>query len=64
MCDGVKDCENVSDEIECSCLKNQFQCSRRIEDGNINDNLYQCISKNSTNDGKYDCLSRNDENLP
>ena len=60
MCDGVKDCENGSDEIECSCSEDEFQCSRRIEDGNVYENLYQCILLNSANDGKRDCLSGKD----
>ena len=48
MCDGIKDCENGSDEKECSCSKNDTQCSG-----------FPCIPKNLIKNKQHFC--RNDE---
>ena len=62
MCNEITNCEDGSDEIECSCSEDQFQCSLRIEEGNVKQNIYQCIPITLLNDGNFNCLSTKDEN--
>ena len=78
MCDGWNDCDDGSDEKECFCPPDHLQCSWCDKggacDGNIHDNLYQCIPLTKYGNGidepystKFDknftdCFSRKDEN--
>lgn len=52
VCDGIIDCEDKSDELNCDCeLKDHFRCS-----GNIS-----CVENIRKCDGRVDCWDASDE---
>ena len=64
VCDGTPDCSDMSDEVDCVCSDDQFQCSdceRGQADCWISGAPFYCLPRANVGDGRTDCHGKDEE---
>ena len=70
VCDGILDCADGKDEIDCFCSEDEFQCmninyctNRYCSERYDDIPFFQCIPQAKVNDGIADCYNLMDESV-
>ena len=61
VCDGTPDCDDGSDERDCICSDDQFQCSNCILGQKICSASFYCLPATNVGDKIKDCHITNEE---